>query len=342
MTVYNYCPNPSFESGTTAGYTALAGTELYPVDTSALYGRWSMQVSTAGTAINEGFYGPQAPMWGPASLTISLSGESGFVDVIAVSNPGGVVLAQQTVYLTNAWQTVKFNDLTVTEEADNSLYVLVQTTVAQDLNFHVDGVMYENVATCDDYIDGDSISGTWSGETELSWSYVLYPDAISAAGGMYLEGHAEMIVQGEVFQVVAESGSSTLAGTATEISAVSPPGAMTDFAIWPSTDVDPALSYVSWNNANALSGKADWQRVWGIFYPPLDYPNSTGENTWNRAAYMALGWEFVNVAAGAAQNMTWAQVELMPLAGVYDDTPLSPTPSPYDPSRISVKSRLKL
>jgi hypothetical protein len=43
-----------------------------------------------------------------------------------------------------------------------------------------------------------------------------------------------------------------------------------------------------------------------------------------------MGWEFVNVVAGAAQNMTWAQVEMMPLSGTTDPDPV---PSAYDPSR---------
>ncbi len=44
MSVFNYCPNPSFEAGTAAGpagYTPLAGSELYVVDTKQLSILWT-------------------------------------------------------------------------------------------------------------------------------------------------------------------------------------------------------------------------------------------------------------------------------------------------------------
>ena len=122
---------------------------------------------------------------------------------------------------------------------------------------------------------------------------------------------------------------------------MSQPGAFDDFAIFEATDLDPAMTYAGWNNANAFSGKIAYTRNWSIFYPPVDYPVSDGTNIWNRAAYMAMGHEFENVpTVNGAQNMTLMQAEMLPLAGVNgcDEYVVSgaivpPGPVPYDTPR---------
>jgi len=330
--IQNLCPNPSFEIDL-LGWTPLPGTTITQTSIDAVAGQYSMQVVTDGLIASEGFYGPECVPFassGPASLSLNITGESGSVIISAVSNPGGVILASQVVSINPGWQRIEFPGLAVT--AESTVYILLETTVAQDLTFLVDAVQYEPSATVSEYIDGDKLGCQWLGTPGLSASELLYFNAIAATGGMYLEGTAAIIDQGEIFTFGA-SGDIASGGTITGLVVGDPVGALDDFALWPSSDIDPAMSYVGWNNANTSSGETAYNRVWGIFYPPLDYPNSSGGFTWKRAAYMAVGWEFANVPAGASQNVTSVQVEQMPLTGDdgFDDT--SPGPSPYDTPR---------
>jgi len=331
----NDCENPSFEVDLT-GWTALTGTSLSRVSYNAASGRYSMQAETDGLVAGEGFYGPEA-MYGSAviaTVSIALSGESGTVLVQAVTNPGGIVLASQAVDLTFAWQTVTFNNLAVSS-GSSYLYVLVTTPTAQSLTFIADAIQYAPLPVAPGYMDGSYPGCAWNGTPYESSSYQVFQFAISGHGGMHLDGQGQIYTAGEVVQLTGESGLMTLSSPNPSLTYLPPVGALDDFAIWPSTDVDPAMSYVAWNNANTPSGHTGYNNVWGIFYPPLDYPTSdtltTGKNLWNRAAYMATGFEFAAVPAGAAQNTTQVQVSLAPLASndSYDGTTNASPPAPY-------------
>ena len=325
----NDCPNPSFEQDL-LGYTPLTGSNLLQDGTNAYRGRYSMQVLTTGTTTGQGFYGPNVVYSTPVTATvgIALSGESGVVQVSAVVNPGGVILQSVTVDLTAAWQYISLNNLGIA--AGEQLYVLVETPFAQDIKFNVDAIQYVPQAVSPGYIDGNSTGCYWVGAANESASYQLAQNPIAAHGGIFMEGLGTPTVEGEVFQVEA-TGNITMGGVGVA-ETVSPVAALDDFAMWPGTDVDPALSYVGYNNANLPSGHTDWSRNWGIFYPPLDYQVSDGSYLWRRAAYMATGFEFASVPAGQAQNITNVQVEMMPIAGTdgFDDTP---APTTYDSPR---------
>lgn len=327
--IKNLSPNPSFEVDLT-GYTALTGTTISQSFVNAVAGQASLLVQTDGHVSNQGFFGPVAQYNSPAqgSVSLYLSGITGVVRVSAVYNPGGNILASATVNLTPAWQRVELNSLAVPN--GDFLYVLVETPFAQDIQFYVDAIQYEEASPASPYIDGDSYGCQWLGTPGLSASTQEVQHPLIASGGMALEGLAQIIDQGEVFSF-SDSGSMLLSGSVT-LTVTDPIGALDDFGIWELTDLDPAMTYVGWNNANTSTGQTGYNRVWSTFYPPLDYPASDGSLTWPRAAYMALGFEFISVAAGAAQNITNAQAEMSPLAGTSGlDT--TPAPTAYDTPR---------
>jgi uncharacterized protein YraI len=147
-------------------------------------------------------------------------------------------------------------------------------------------------------------------------------------GGIDVEGSIAIVVPGGRFSV-ALHGSIAVSGSI--VTAVTDPiAAFDDFALFELTDPDPAQTYVSWNDAGQPSGETDYTEAYALFSPPLDYPNSTGANTWNRAQYMAAGFEFDSVPAGAAQNIIRVSVESLPLVGFTD---VDPVPRAYDPPR---------
>jgi hypothetical protein len=328
----NLCPNPSFETGLT-GYTALTGTTLAQTDLNTAFGQQALQVTLDGHATGEGFYGPQSPAFspgGPACLSVYLSGANGTVRVQAVINPGGTVLAQADVTLTRAWQRVTLTGLTIPLNA--ALYLLVTTVAAQAVSFTVDAVQYSPLGTIQPYIDGDQPGCRWLGTRGASTSVKdVQNPAYPTSGGLYLEGHARIIVPGAVFPVTPPSGGMRLTGAVGTPLTVSPVGAVDDFAVYEPADLDPAMTYCGWTNAGIASGHTSYSRPWAVFYPPLDYPVSDGSLLWPRAAYMATGFEFTSVPAGAAQNVTLVQAETMPLAGVSLDQ--TPAPSTYDTPR---------
>lgn len=327
--IQNNSPNPSFEIDLT-GYTALSGTTISQSFVNAAVGQASLLVQTDGHILGEGFFGPVAQYNSPGlgSVSLSLAGITGVVRVSAVYNPGGIILSSATVNLTAAWQRVELDNLDVPN--GDFLYFLVDTPFAQDIQFYVDAVQYEEATPASPYIDGDVVGCSWLGTPGLSASVQEVEHPLVARGGMALEGIARIIDQGEVF-TFGDSGGMQLDGSVT-LTVTDPIGVLDDFGIWELTDLDPAMTYVGWNNANTSTGRTGYNRVWGSFYPPLDYPVSDGTLAWPRAAYMALGFEFVSVAAGAAQNITNSQVEMSPLAGTsgLDSTP---APSAYDTPR---------
>jgi hypothetical protein len=318
--------NPSFENNL-LGYTAVGGVQLNHVSNNALHGQYSMQVVTDGLASGEGFFGPMAPFISTsvASVGLDVSGETGTLIVTAAYNPDGISLATQIVSLTPAWQRVTLSGLTV--PSGSTLYIVVQTTSAQFITYYVDGVQYEPETPAQPYMDGDTPGATWTGTQGSSTSFQAVKNPLIASGGMYMEGRAKVTQPGEDF-FIHETGNMTMSGSAVA-SVFSPVAAFDDFAVYEITDLDPAMTYVGWNNALTPSGHASYSRNYSIFYPPLDYPVSDGSLLWPRAAYMAVGFEFANVAAGAAQNITSVQVEMEPLPGTdgLDDVPV---PSTYD------------
>ena len=326
--IENFCPNPSFEVSL-AGYGALTGTTITQTGTNAAYGRRSMQVVTDGLASGEGVIGPLVTYVTETiegSLSVHLSGETGTVTVAGYSNPGGVLLGSATALLTPAWNRVVLEDLDL--YGGDEVYLVIRTPFAQDLTFLVDAVQYEESSPASSYIDGDQPGCAWLGTAGLSASILNAGAFTTLIGGVDTEGSLHTILPGEAFDTTLIGGI-TFGGEVLTTSA-SPVAAFDDFALFELTDPDPAMTYASWNNASQHSGETDYTQSYALFHPPLDYPNSTGANTWNRAQYMAAGFEFVSVAAGVAQNIIRASVENLPLDGATD---AAPVPRTYDPPR---------
>jgi hypothetical protein len=332
MSLYNLAVNPSFEAST-AGWTATAGAVLTQTGVTAYSGRYCAQVTTDGLHASEGVYGPawQFTSASPLSVQLRVAGSAGTLQVSVAKNPGGIILATQAVQLANDWTAVQFPGLAAS--ANDSVYVIIVTASAEAVTFYLDAVMYEPAAAPDPYFDGDTQGASWLGQPGLSASVLPQPGALSLHGGMFMAGRLSLISEGQVSQVTPPSGQAVMSGAITAVTGTSPPAALDDFASWETgTDYDPAMTYVTWNTAGMLSGHSGYTRPWAIFYPPLDYPDSTGANLWNRAAFAAAGFEYASVGPGAAQNLTCVQLEMMPLAGAnsLDETP---APSTYDPSR---------
>jgi hypothetical protein len=111
---------------------------------------------------------------------------------------------------------------------------------------------------------------------------------------------------------------------------ISPLGGVNNFAVWETgVDPDPAQSLIMQNNAGTHDGQTGYTQIYGMFTPPIAEPNSTGENTWQAAAFMAVGFEVASqgeFASGTpnAVNFTNVQVEKM------DYSPaLTPAPTSY-------------
>lgn len=331
-TLSNLCPNPSFEVSAD-GWQALSSTVISQTGITAWSGRFCGIVTTAGLTTGEGVLAPAAAFASasPASAQLRIAGPSGTVSVLVAKNPGGILLAQVTVHLINDWQLVAFPGLAL--NANDSLYLAIQTTSAQDITFYVDAVMYSPAADLGDYFDGDYPGASWAGTPGLSASTLPLPGAVSLHGGMSMSGRLAIIAHGAVDHVSPPSGQATMSGVIASVTGNPPAGALDDFASWPAaTDYDPAMTYASWNTAGLTSGHTGYTRPWGIFYPPLDYPVSDGTNLWNRAAFCAVGMQYASVAAATAQNLTCVQLEQMPLAGT-GSTDQTPAPSTYDPPR---------
>lgn len=346
----NLCSNPGF-SVSTAGWSATdvnttlavtaivtnADGQVLSGIQPALYGSQSMVVTTDGSLYNQGTYGPagNTPSYtGPVlgSMTVSIFGETGTLNVSAVSNPGGVAMATTTVVLDGAgWQTIVLNNLLFPPYSQGgNVYILITTAFAQAVTFYVDGVMYEPESPAHQYCDGDLPGCTWSGTAGLSTSSQEYQWSIAGVVSFQLSGTASIIAAGEQFQLpaadVLEFTFTPSAGTL--IGAQSPAVALTDFGIWELTDPDPAQTYAWWTNSGILSGEVAYTRPYAMIVPPVDYPVSNGAYAWRRAAYMAVGFQWQSVPNAEYQVMTDVQLEYA------RTTPgVATTPSTYERPR---------
>ncbi len=308
---YNLCPNPSFEAGLT-GWSALTGTTLLQDTTQGYAGHASLQVETDGTVAGQGVYGPEVtvPSTGLGSMSLYILGPAGSITVSAVSGDAATVLASTNVNLLGGnYQRVILSGLPLT--SGQPMYVVVQTTTAQEMSFWVDAVQYEMDSPAHAYIDGSFLTCVWSGFPDVSSSYLPYPFGTSASGAMALEGQASPVSVGESFGSTAE-GSMTLSGTESGTTTVDPVGALTDFSMWTPADMDPAVSYPAWSNALASSGETGWNRIYGVFGAPLQYDASDGV-LWSQAAYAAVGFEYISMPNTAQQSLSDVQFEVMPL-----------------------------
>jgi hypothetical protein len=313
--ITNLCPNPGFEAGTAGWSVTDTGTRLAQDNTTALYGSQAGMVTTSGSIPGQGVYGPQGAYpfsQGLASMSCSVFGETGTIQVSFVNSNEGTVLASQMLVLNGSgWQTVNFNAIPFSSGA--GLYVLITTVGSpQAITFWVDGVMYTpDGSHPTQYVDGDQANCFWTGTPELSVSYQQFQYPISSSLSFYLSGYCNAIQQGETFQV---TGTPVLeffvdpqpGATATTATIAA---AFTDFGIWELTDPDPAMTYAWWTNAGTLSSQTGYQQIYGMMVPPLDYPVSGGNYAWRRAAYAAVGFKWASVPNNTEQILTDVQLE---------------------------------
>lgn len=314
MTLYteNLCPNPSVEVDLT-GYTALTGTELSQDITQGKAGRSSMLVETDGSSSGEGFTSPHAtvPSTGTGSMSFYLMGEAGTLTVSAISGVTATVIASTQVTLSGGdYQQVVLAGLPLT--SGQAMYLLVQTTTAQAIRVWADAFQYEMNATPHPYIDGSFLNCVWEGTPHESASNQPFQNMTSASGGLLLEGRASPVSEGEIFTTSA-SGGLLLSGSEHGTVVGNPVGALSDFGIWTAADMDPAVSYASYSNAQASSGQAAYSRIFGVFYPPVQTLGSNGLPLWNRAAFAAVGYLFKAVTNTWQQSLSDVQAERVPV-----------------------------
>lgn len=314
MTNYtdNLNTNPSFEVDL-SGYVALTGTALTQETTQGFSGRNSMKVVTDGSATSEGFTGPQVtvPSTHAGSMSFYILGETGSLTVSAISGATATVIAQTQVTLSGGdYLRVVLSGLSLV--SGQQMYILVQTTTAEALTFWVDAFQYEMNAAPHPYIDGSFPGCQWTGTAHESASFQQFQFMTSSSGGMYLEGRAAPVVEGQSFATSA-SGSMLLSGLEHGTLIVNPVGALSNFAIWTPADMDPAVSYIEWSNAGVTSGANAWARAFAMAYPPQQAIGSGNAVLWNRAAYAALGFTLKSMTSNMQQCLADVQLERMPI-----------------------------
>lgn len=112
----------------------------------------------------------------------------------------------------------------------------------------------------------------------------------------------------------------------------SPGSGFRDFAVFETTDADPAMSLVGWNNAGvappasvpsgATYSSSPYAQALAVFSPPVQTVDSGGQALWQGAAFMAVGFQLSGMPVGAPQtgspnsiDVTDVQVNMSPLTG---------------------------
>jgi len=311
----NYCPNPSFQLGL-QGYSSILNGVLVLDTSKKLFGAaQSLRVTTPGSHAGEGVItaGGVIPTNSVSSVSLYIQG-AGSVQVTAVTNPGAVVQGSTPVTLVNnSWQRVVINNISCSP--GQKLYLTVTTSSVQAATFWISGIQVEASSPAHPYCDGDQPGCSWTNTTP---SISVQPNEYGAdgVGNSIATGNiVNVLQQGATSSTGAIGGISKALGNRVAVGSANPVAVFDDFSIFQLTDTDPAQTYVNLNNAGTTSGTSGaYTRVWGTFYPPLDYYVSGGAKLWSRAAYMAAGFQFTNVPASGSQNIADVQVELLPMS----------------------------
>lgn len=324
----NYCPNPSGQLGL-QGFSSLNDALLTLDTTNILYGNQSCFVTCPGEQVGEGCILPGGVIPGSSTCAASchLTG-SGTVTVYAVTNPGGTIVASTQCILTGSWQRIILENINCSP--GQTLYLMCKTNRTQPCQFWISGIQCEDSSPSHPYCDGDRDGCEWVNPYRGGPSLCSHQNPIVADSSANTYSDIVNILDvGERFYI--ESSSSTL--TLSDLVYVAGPGpvaAVTDFSVAQLTDPDPAQTYVSWNNAYSNAGTSGaYDRIWSIFYPPVDYLVSNGQYLYKRAAYFAAGWWFASVPAAGSVYLTRVQSEILPVTTGY----LQPSPSSFDPPR---------
>lgn len=319
----NLVPNPSFQQGL-LGYSPIQAVDLFLDDSKVLHGPHSLRVTCPGTVAGEGCrcISGVVPATSVCSASLFIIG-SGNVNVSVSIDPGGTLHATFPVTLKNEWTRIIINDIPA--GPGQELYMTVYTTTKQSTVFWISGVQIEPGSPAHDYCDGDQVGCFWL-DLPFGRSVQTFEFPVSAIGNIISAGnivHALDIAQ--ISQATVAHGKIQSHGDIVFAGTQNPLAAFTDFGIFELTDPDPAMTYTGWNNAGTQSGTSGaYNRIYGVFYPPLDQIASDGSTVWGRAAYMALGFKFASMLTSGTQNITNVQAEVLPLTGS------SPAPTTYD------------
>lgn len=321
MTNYtsNYVPNPSCEVSLT-GFTGLNSALIVRDTTTAQFGSSSLKISTQGLVAGEGFITPVAtvPSTATGAASLYLMGQSGTVTVSAVT-AGGNVLSSITVMLTGTFTRYEMDALAITG-TNVPVQIVVQTPTPQKITFWADAFQVEPESPATPYCDGSQAGCTWNGTAGLSTSFRQFQFGLASTGGFTVSGHVDVIVPGEVFPVAPEVAVDVTSGSVL-VTVLSPVSVFDDFAVFELADNDPAMTYALWNSGGVMTGYNNYNTGYMYVVPPLDYPVSGGQFAWRRAAFAAVGYQFVNLASGAAANLTNVQVEFPQISGTTAVTP---------------------
>jgi hypothetical protein len=197
------------------------------------------------------------------------------------------------------------------------------------------------------YIDGNQQQGQWVGTPNASASFKPYQFMLTAAGMVHAPGSDQFLSQGQHGYLVnldpalgptvvrggVDASGIPFAGidtntpgipggvpfliegfglvTTTAFTTISLPSGLTDFAMFKTTDIDPAIIRVQDNNSGAAMGNqtTGWQRVYGKYSVPRHQTANDGTYTWGDGIYTATGYQFGTIIAGSANNLALAQIE---------------------------------
>lgn len=121
-------------------------------------------------------------------------------------------------------------------------------------------------------------------------------------------------------------------GGTISLTVASPGSGFSDFAIFQTTDADPAMSLVGYNNAGAgpvaavpsgaTYSASPYTPVYGVFSPPVQSLNAAGQALWQSAAFMAVGFQLSGMPVGApgtnapnSIDLTDVQASVVPFTG---------------------------
>lgn len=308
----NYSPNPSQQLGLT-GYGSFDNATLSLDTTRQLFYTQSMMVNTPGLLPGEGCSTPNS--FNPANQSLSFSlyifGSGSFTVEAIVNN----VVASAVPYMAvNEWTRVVINN--VPALINQQVYISVTTTSAQATTFWVTGVQIEPESPAHPYCDGNQVGCQWTGGVVGSTSFQQYMNPASGLSSEVQSTNLVPVLQvGEAFFTsgLSQETETTNSVPGSGITIAGPAGAVTDFAVALATDPDPAQTYVSYNTASGVAATSGpGNRIFGIFYPPADYFDSTGQ-LWNRGAYMAAGYVLNSMPNNATVKMSDMQVEVLPV-----------------------------
>lgn len=300
-----------------SGYAAInnAAISQTPLGSGGdLFGNAGLLISTSGDAVGEGVITPASAVQvtDNHSFSVYIKGATaGDITVYAVGNPGGIILGSVPVSLTTDYQRVTINNVPIL--SSQNLYLIVSTTSAQALNFWIANIQIEADPTTHAYCDGNQPGCAW--ETTVGGvSFQQYQNMVEAtANNINSSNLAVFLDIGGASFVTAQADNHTASLLVTGVTALGPVGAMTDFGIYSLTDPDPAQTYISWNTAGQTVPSSGYKRSYAVAVPPQDYFVSNGQQLYERAAYMAAGWEFDNVPNNGWVVLAKAQTEISPI-----------------------------